>query len=233
MAKVDFLASNDDAFATQMQTFKTAIPAHATALGVSSAQVAAQAADADRFTYELACHALMRNGAQQWTAWKALSRSGGGAPTSGAPVAPVFPAAVPPVAPGIEGRFRALVKQIKANANYNAAIGAALGVEGAEQSAPDLASLRPEIDAKVSGNRVEIAWGWGGHSAHLDMLELQVDRGDGRGFLPLAFDTTPGYVDTQPFPAAPTRWTYKAIYHVGDAAVGHWSLPVNVVVGSL
>lgn len=230
MAKADFLASNDDAFSAQMQTFKTAIAAHAAALGVAPAQVAAQAADADRFTYELACLAIMRNGAQQWTAWKALSRVGGAAPTSGAPVAPVFPAAVPSVAPGIEGRFRALVKQIKAHANYNPAIGAALGIEGAAQNAPDLASLRPEIEARANGNRVEVAWGWGGHSAHLDMLELQVDRGDGRGFALLAFDTTPGYVDTQSFPATPARWTYKAIYHVGDAAVGHWSLPVSVVV---
>jgi hypothetical protein len=40
-------------------------------------------------------------------------------------------------------------------------------------------------------------------SAFLDICELQVDRGDNKGFVALAFDTTPGYNDTQPFPTAP------------------------------
>ena len=30
----------------------------------------------------------------------------------------------------------------------------------------------------------------------------QVDRGDGKGYVLLTVDTTPNYVDTQPFPAA-------------------------------
>jgi hypothetical protein len=47
----------------------------------------------------------------------------------------------------------------------------------------------------------------------------------------LTYDTTPGYVDTQPFPATPTKWTYKAIYRVGDAQVGQWSNPVSITVG--
>ena len=73
--------------------------------------------------------------------------------------------------------------------------------------------------------------GLGGFSAFLDICELQVDRGDGKGFVALAFDTTPGYVDTQSFPAAPVKWTYQAIYRVGDSRVGQWSKPVSVTVG--
>jgi hypothetical protein len=38
-------------------------------------------------------------------------------------------------------------------------------------------------------------------------------------------------VDTAPFPAAPTKWTYKAIYRVNDAQVGLWSNPVSITVG--
>jgi hypothetical protein len=41
-------------------------------------------------------------------------------------------------------------------------------------------------------------------------------------------DTMPGYVDTAPFPAAPTQWTYKAIYRVDDAQIGQ---PVSLAVG--
>ncbi|MGD0259330.1 MAG: hypothetical protein ABSD29_05825 [Verrucomicrobiota bacterium] len=47
----------------------------------------------------------------------------------------------------------------------------------------------------------------------------------------LTVDTTPNYVDTQPFPAAKTVWSYKAIYRADDAQVGQWSQPVSVAVG--
>ena len=65
----------------------------------------------------------------------------------------------------------------------------------------------------------------------LDMAELQVDRGTGQGFVMLAFDTTPGYLDTLPFPATLTKWKYRAIYHAGDAQVGLWSAEVPIAVG--
>src|SRR5439155_26621655 len=67
-----------------------------------------------------------------------------------------------------------------------------------------------------SGNQVIIDWGWQGQGAFLDMIELQVDRSGGQGYGFLANDTTPGYVDTMPFPATPTKWTYRGIYRVGD-----------------
>jgi hypothetical protein len=44
-------------------------------------------------------------------------------------------------------------------------------------------------------------------------------------------DTTPGYTDTQPFPATSTVWLYRAIYQVNDARVGVWSQSVSVAVG--
>lgn len=230
MAKTDYVQTNDDGFNVQQQTFKNGIGGYSALLGLTAAQIAAQLADADYFDYSLKCLNVMANGAQQWTAWKNIERSGGAAPASGAPVAPVFPAAVPAVAPGIEARFRSLVQLIKANANYNTALGQALGIEGAQQTGPDLNTIQPVIDAIISGNHVTVKWGWGGNSAYLDICELQVDRGDGKGFGLLAFDTTPGYTDTQLFPAAPAIWTYRAIYRVGDKQTGQWSLPVGVTV---
>ena len=173
----------------------------------------------------------MRNGGLQWTGWKDLARAGGDLPPSGAPVAPVFPPAVPAVAPGIEVRFRALVKQIKGSPAYNAAIGAALGIEGAQQTGPDLTTIQPDITADISGTHVDVGWGWGGNGAYLDICEIEVDRADSKGFVLLTFDTTPNYTDTTPFPAAPAKWTYRAIYRVGDQRVGQWSKPVSVTVG--
>ena len=230
MAKSDYIKQNDDSFNAQLQTFKGGIGTYSAVIGVTAAQITAQAADAAYFDYTLQCMDIMANGSLQWTGWKNLTRSGGTPPASGAPVAPVFPTMVPAVAPGIEARFRALVQSIKTNAGYNATIGLALGIEGAQQTGPDLTTIQPVIDAMISGNHVNVKWGWGGNSAFLDICELQVDRGDGKGFVLLAFDTTPGYTDTQPFPAAPVTWTYRAIYRVDDAQVGVWSQPASVTV---
>jgi len=130
MAKTNYVNTSDEGFSAQLQTFKNTVGAYAVALGVAPATVTAQAADADYFQYVLACQAMMRNGGVQWTGWKDLMRDGGTPPPGGAPVAPTFPTAVPAVAPGIEVRFRNLVKQIKPHANYNEAIGEALGIEG-------------------------------------------------------------------------------------------------------
>lgn len=228
MARANYIHPTDEGFAAQLQTFKSAIGAYSATLGVSPAAVTAQAADADYFSYVVASQQIMLNGSRQWTGWKDLTRRGSAVPAS-PPVAPVFPASVPAVTPGIEGRFRALVKQIKASTNYNESIGDALGIEGAEQAAPDYATLQPNISATINGTRVDVGWDWGGFANFLDQIELQVDRG--QGFVALAFDTTPGYVDTQPLPAAPVKWTYQAIYRVGDNRVGQWSKPVSVTVG--
>jgi hypothetical protein len=127
--------------------------------------------------------------------------------------------------------FRALVKQIKASTSYSEAIGEALGIEGAQQTGPDLTTIQPDFDATVSGNQVSVNWGWGGNSAYLDMIRLEADRGDGNGFQFLANDTTPGYTDTTPLPATPTKWSYRGIYIVGDAQVGVWSKTGSVTVG--
>src|SRR5665213_941477 len=230
MPKGNYVAGNDNAFSAQLKTFKNNIGDYAVTVGVTPAQVTAQAADSDYLEYVLKCLGIMQNAAQQWTGWKDLARAGGMPPATGTPVPPTLPAAVPVVAPGIEARFRALIKQIKANASYNTSIGEALGIEGAQQTPPDLATLQPQITATINGNQVTVGWGWGGYGAYLDLCELQVDRGDGKGFGLLAFDTTPVYTDTAPFPAAPVKWIYRAIYRVGDSQVGQWSLPVSVTV---
>jgi hypothetical protein len=231
MPKTDYIEQNDDAFNAQLQTFNAIIANYSAVLGLPPATLAGLMADGAYFDYELKCMKLVQNAAQQWTAWKNLIRAGGTPPPTGAPVLPTLPAAVPAVAPGVEVRFRALVQSIKTNLNYNEAMGDALGIEGAMQTGPDLTTVQPDIDALISGNHVNVKWGWGGNVAYLDMCEIQVDRGDGKGFILLTYDTTPGYNDTQPFPAAPTKWTYKAIYRVDDAQVGLWSNPVTIIVG--
>ncbi len=229
MSKQDYLASGALAFSAQLLTFKNAIGGYAANLGLTIAQTTDQAADADYYAYVLDSSTVIQNSAAQWSFWKKFVRDGGSPPPAGAPVAPVLPAAVPPVAPGIEERFRALVRQIKAHSGYNAGIGRALGIEGEASSGPDLDTITPDLSAKIVGGQVVIGWGWQGYGSQLDMIEIQVDRG--AGFTLLTFDTTPGYTDSTPHPASPAKWTYKAIYRKGDAPVGQWTAPVSLTVG--
>lgn len=227
MPKKDYLSDSPELFAAQLITFRNAIAQYATLLGLTPAQVSAQAADANYFAFLLQCLDLMRNGAQQWTAWRDLVRKGGTPPPEGAPVVPVFPTAVPVVMLGIEARFRKLVADIKRHASYNEAIGQALGIEGQEIAGPDLATIQPILKLEQSGGAVNVRWGWQGQSANLDMIELQVNRGE--GFQMLAMDTTPNYTDTA-IPTAPAKWTYRGIYRVDDARVGQWSGEVSTNV---
>ena len=164
--------------------------------------------------------------------------------TAGTLVLPVFtppplpagdPLLVPPlpdVAVRPEGaltRIFDLIAEIKENDLCTPAMCSDLGIIGAEEGAPDLANLRPEITAVVSGNLVKILWTWLGLSKWLDLCEIQVDRGT--GWQPLAMDTTPNYDDTAPHPATPTQWKYRAIFRAGENQVGAWSLTATVVVG--
>jgi hypothetical protein len=66
-----------------------------------------------------------------------------------------------------------------------------LALKVRNKPAPDLTTIQPLIDAVISGNHVNVKWGWGGNRAFLDICELQVDRNDGKGFVLLAYDTTP------------------------------------------
>lgn len=230
MPKSDYIKTRDAEFSAQLQTFKLNIAPYAAALGLSAAQTTAQAADADYFAYALACQEICGNCSQQWTAWKDLIRDGGGAGSP--PEDAVLPAAVAAVEPGIKARFRALVKLIKAHPAYNAAMGEALGIEGPVQTGPDFAVFKPELKLELSGGQPLLRWGWQGHRAHLDMIELLVDRGDGAGYGLLAFDTTPDYLDTHALPTPAAKWTYKGIFRVGDARVGQWSDEVSIMVGN-
>jgi hypothetical protein len=233
MAKSDYLDQRDRAFSQQLINFSNGIGAYATTLGLTAPEVAAQAADALRYKWELDAQELCLQCAQSWTMWKDITRNGGAYPVAGAPVdMPVPPDEPPAVAPGIEARFRALVRKLKAHANYNTSIGEALGIEGADVAAPDLATVKPLLKLSLVGGTTLVGWTWQGHAKFLGSVELQVDRGDGQGWRLLTIDTTPGYQDTQPMPATPQQWKYRGIYRVGDQRVGQWSDVASVNVGA-
>ncbi len=199
---------------------------------ITAAQITAGLADAKWLIYVLSTwQPAVRAFAPSCTAAvnEALSGTGSTPQVLTTFIAPALPSGTVAVKPGALERIFALVADIKVSDGYTEVIGKDLGIVGAEQGAPDMATLQPELTAKIAGNIVEIGWSWQGHSAFLDMLEIQVDRG--QGWTHLASDTTPGYNDTAPFPATLTRWKYRAIFRVDDAQVGIWSQVVEVAVG--
>lgn len=233
MPKSDYLPADDNGKASLFVLFRDNIGQHLAALGIlpADADIVQQAADATRFRAIVDFCGTMQNAAQGWTAEKNYERDGGDSAPAGQ-IVPVLPVGFPPIVPaGIVRRFRELAKRIKGMKNYTPTIGQSVGIEGPVQSGPDLATIQASIELSLIGNAVFIAWGWDGFRAFLDMLEIQVDRGDGKGFVFLTYDTTPNYTDTNPLPAIPAKWKYRAIYRVGDAQIGIWSNTVEIMVG--
>ena len=209
------------------------LPGLAGVLKLTPAQVAAAVADCGWVIYLLQFWLpAARNWSQTGTAAVAEAQTGDGTRLMVLPVfvAPPLPTGIVPVNTGALTRIFALVQDIKDSGLCSDTNAAILGIVGSDQPGPDYATLQAVISVAIVGGQVQVKWNWGGYGAWLDCCEIQVDRGDGKGFVMLTMDTTPGYTDTQPFPTARTVWTYRAIYQVNDARVGVWSQSVNVAV---
>ena len=136
-----------------------------------------------------------------------------------------------PVQTGALNRFFNFVQTLKDNPVCTDEIARDLGILGSEKGAPDWNTFGPVLKITRAPAGVTVGWGWQGKSEFLDQIEIQVDRSDGKGWQLLAFDTTPGYNDTEPLPTQPTKWQYRAIYRVDDQRVGQWSAEAVVIVG--
>ena len=220
-----YLPDSDSGKADFLANFAAKLPAHAALLGVTSDEQADAAIAASAFPWALAAQTQYRTAAQQWTAFKNQLRDGPEGPVA-APSAPALPPKPATLADGgIFARIGRLVRKIKAHAAYTEAIGRDLGIVGAED-ATDPAAGKPAITARLAGGRPEIVW----RKGRYDALEIEADRGDGKGFAFLTIDTVPDYADTAELPAAPAIWKYRAIYRKGDERVGQWSDTAQITV---
>ena len=99
-------------------------------------------------------------------------------------------------------------------------------IVGPDSADVDPANLVPEIPLRLSGGKVEVLSTKNGQEA----LEIQVDRGTGVWAF-LAIDTRPDYTDTEPFPATPAKWSYRATYTEDAQRIGQWSNVAEITVG--
>lgn len=216
-----------------LENFALKLPDHAATLALAAPRVTAAVADARWLAYLLGPWLLaVRNHGKAATQTLEQAASG----TGGTLALPAFTA--PPLPDGVTARAEGallrvfdLVQEIKENDTCTDAMCQDLGILGAEQGAPDLNVLKPDLSAAAAAAGVQLGWSWQGYGRFLDQCEIQVDRADGKGWTILTFDTTPNYTDTTPFPATLTKWKYRAIYRVDDAPAGQWSAEVSVNVG--
>ena len=100
----------------------------------------------------------------------------------------------------------------------------------AKPAAPDPVTSQPALKVQlIAGGLPEVLWKKG----QFDGIRLQIDRGDGKGWVELAIDMKPNFTDDlSPLPAAgkTALWQYRAIYLLNDADFGQWSAPVSVTV---
>ncbi len=105
-------------------------------------------------------------------------------------------------------------------------MGQALGIEGAEIPGR-ISPPSARAEARAHRRRRHGRLGLAGQSAFLDLLELEVDRGSGFHLARLRHHAQlPRH---HPITVA-AKWTYRAIFRVGDARVGQWSAPVSINV---
>ena len=228
MSKTYWLHTNDDGKDGLFTNIAGKLGGYKTVFGLSDADIASVVADAAFFHYALNAQKQTAIYAQAWTACKNAARSGDEENLGPLPVAPVLGTPPALVAPGIVGRFMALVAHLKTHKNYTVTIGRDLQIEGVDAGAINLDTLKPPLTATQTGQGVVIGWPKQGMGA----LEMQVDRGDGKGMGFLAQDSIPDYTDTAPLPppGQTALWKYRAIYIQNGERVGLWSDIVSVAV---
>ena len=230
MAKDFYIPNGDAAKAIWLNTFsqKISLPGSPGTtvgedLGLTSAEVTQAEADALMFAFCIQNQDSFKNEREERTNYKNLVRDA----TEGEPMDeyPTSPPVSPPspVPQGVFKRIPELVRRIKASANYTTAIGEDLGIIGDEQEF-DPNELKPELELLVLGSGVLVKW----RKGFAEGLRIFVDRGT--GYILLAMDTEPDYLDTVAMPAAATTWKYKAIYEIDGEEGGQFSNEVQVQV---
>lgn len=223
----DYVKKSDLDFVVQLNNFKAKLPSYMALFGIAQTTVDAVNADAAYFGFITSSADTAKDYSKSWTQQRNNARRGtGDVPLSGFPI-PVD-VSTPPAAilPGVEKRFRQLVKQIKSNANYTEAIGKDLGIV-ATQPIPELTA--PVLRVKQSGGKVNIGYTRGSSEG----VRIYCKRADEANFTFLDVSTRSPYVDARPNVmdnVAETR-QYYAYYIVDDGQVGTQSDTASISVG--
>jgi len=209
--------SSDGPLAPWINNFVNKLNDHAATFGIAPAEMTVLLNERDMLVYLIDTRLPMAKASVSATVeFKNLLKEGDQSaalpsPLPGTVALPPYPAAVPPLKPGILDRLRKLVQTIKNHPAYTAAIGEELGILGGEGGGEDEAPTLTLI-TDVAGN-VTIGWnkdGWTG-------VKVQ-GRTPGGAWGELGTDLFSPWVDTRPLtvPGTPETREYRMFYLDGD-----------------
>jgi len=230
MANIYFLPGGDDERNTWLDNFAAKLPLYGAKYGISAADMQAVQNGHAWWAAILTYQSQFMSYGNTITAFKAALRNGLEAGATLSPLtvpSPTLPDTKPQ--PGIFALVSSLANTIKNSPDYSVADGNDLGIEGTPQAKPDPSTLVPDLSVvRGSGGHPELKW----HKQNMPMLDICVDRSQGKGWEKLDTSDQNRYTDTHELPPAGSAavWRYKAIYKHKGAQVGQWCEPVPVSV---
>jgi hypothetical protein len=228
---VDFVKGPEGEYADQLDNFavQLAKPEMQAQYGYDDAFKNEAAADAlyNRYTYTK--RTFVGPYVHAWTAKKNEVRSGTGVTVTAFKAGEDVSTPPTEVLPGNEIRFRDKAEWLKnQKTKTTEAAEISLGISTAHTST-DTSGIKPDLSYElVSGGHPKLKY----HKHDFQGIILEVDRGDGHGFVHLAEPGNPTYTDNGTLPPIGNAfvWIYRAIYKLNDEMIGDWCDPISVTV---
>lgn len=211
-----------------LQTFKAKLPLHATALGLTPAEVTTESEDADNFNYVITMAPQVMDAKDAYFAFKDLLIDGEISTVQ--PPMPTFPTVTTPQHPfpGIKKRTRMLIKRIKASPGYTTQIGEDLGLIENDQQGFNPNELFAELKLRaMSDSRVEITFSKQGQ----DAMQVTFRRKGDTAWTAAGTYTSSPAVHTAPptVPGDPESREYRGILVKKNDPIGNMSPSYNIV----
>jgi len=226
----DYVEKDQLKLAAQLKKLADNVGEYKDKYKLTTADVAEILADSLYFNYYVEKHNGVADYAKAWTKKgnDALFGTGDASlwPQGVNTVEPAPPADVPN---GIVTRYREKVQRIKSQKSiYKVDDGLVMGFEQAHSIFVP-GDGKPVIKVSlVNGGHPQLAF----KISEYQLVEIQVDRGDGKGMVALDKTKNTHYVDNSTLPEAGASaiWKYQMIYWYADARAGAWSGIVEITV---
>ncbi len=220
-----YLPKDDSGRNIWLKNFSSKLPAYATKLNLTPAQVDDIQKASAYFDYVLQLTLETENYKTAIVKYKNLLRDGSENPIGTVPqlMAGTAPDAVPA---GIFKRVGSLVALIKLHKNFTESIGKDLGIIGGDV-AVDLSTAKPEPKASLKNGHAYLQWITG----HAHAADIKADYGNGQGFVTIARITHNHYLDPHlPPTGSAVVYKYMLRYVFKDEEAGEWSGEVSITV---
>ena len=212
-----------------LNNFNAKLPGYATALNITTAELASVNDDTAMFAYIVNLSNIYKQTSQNVVAFKNLLKrqAANAGPLGAIPSLPPIGTAPTAVPAGVFDRISKLVARIKNSTNYTTSIGQDLNII-APATVIDTATMQPALKVTLNAGRPHIKWAKG----NADAMDLYVDRQDSAGFVFLGRFINPEYIDVFNLPSTTplAQWDYKGMYVIGNSQVGLYSAEESVVV---